>query len=154
MPASSSTNANTARYCCGRRPVIAVCSARMGPSSARPSKCSGVVAGPERTHKTQASGASPPSRRCAHRPMAGSTSSVRIVDDRAPPMATVASGRCTSAPVPVAMAIGTRSQAKPPMRSNSTPCDPIAPLLLGLALGFVSPDNGLFFFILVFGKKR
>jgi hypothetical protein len=36
----------------------------------------------------------------------GNTSSVRAVDERMPPMTTVASGRWTSAPVPVAMAIG------------------------------------------------
>src|SRR5258708_8342394 len=37
----------------------------------------------------------------------GSTKSVRIVEDRIPPITTVARGRCTSAPVPVAMAMGT-----------------------------------------------
>ena len=38
----------------------------------------------------------------------GSTSSVSSVDERMPPMTTVASGRCTSAPAPVASAIGTK----------------------------------------------
>ena len=33
---------------------------------------------------------------------------MRMVDVRIPPMTTVASGRCTSAPGPVAMAIGTK----------------------------------------------
>ena len=34
--------------------------------------------------------------------------SVSMVDDTMPPMTTVASGRCTSAPAPVASAIGTK----------------------------------------------
>lgn len=38
----------------------------------------------------------------------GRTSSVSAIDDRIPPMTTVAIGRCTSAPVPVAIAIGTK----------------------------------------------
>jgi hypothetical protein len=33
---------------------------------------------------------------------------VRIVDEMIPPITTVASGRCTSAPAPVAIAIGTK----------------------------------------------
>lgn len=40
---------------------------------------------------------------------AGSTSKVSMVDETMPPMTTVASGRCTSAPAPVATAIGTKS---------------------------------------------
>ena len=38
----------------------------------------------------------------------GNTNSVKIVEDRIPPITTVAKGLCTSAPVPTAMAIGNR----------------------------------------------
>jgi hypothetical protein len=38
----------------------------------------------------------------------GISTSVRNVELRMPPMTTVASGRCTSAPAPMAMAIGTK----------------------------------------------
>lgn len=37
----------------------------------------------------------------------GRTSRVRMVDERIPPITTVAKGRCTSAPVPLAKAMGT-----------------------------------------------
>ena len=45
---------------------------------------------------------------CNKRYKAGSTNSVKIVDDIIPPMTTVASGRCTSEPIPVLSAIGTK----------------------------------------------
>ena len=38
--------------------------------------------------------------------MTGNKTSVSIVDEIMPPITTVAKGRCTSAPVPVAKAIG------------------------------------------------
>lgn len=39
---------------------------------------------------------------------AGNTNKVNTVDERIPPMTTVARGRCTSAPAPVARAMGTK----------------------------------------------
>src|SRR6266513_124394 len=46
--------------------------------------------------------------RSNHAYRTGKTINVRSVELRLPPMTTVASGRCTSAPVPMAMAIGTK----------------------------------------------
>jgi len=45
------------------------------------------------------------------RNMAGNTTSVRMLDVITPPMTTVASGRCTSAPAPTEMAIGRKPRA-------------------------------------------
>ena len=44
--------------------------------------------------------------RCASSYSKGSTNRVSMVEDKIPPITTVANGRCTSAPVPVAIAIG------------------------------------------------
>ena len=48
-----------------------------------------------------------PTTRYENRYSTGSTSSVNNVDEIIPPVTTVASGRCTSAPVPTLNAMGT-----------------------------------------------